>query len=205
MKNRNESSSILFTEEQGRVLTLLAKQTIMKQFGKILPNPDFGVLNAGLAKFDFSHQCGTFVTLHINGQLRGCIGTLMPMESVLSGIERNAVQAAFHDPRFPPLSKEELAEIDIEISVLTSPQPLDYEEYDDLLTQLRPRIDGVILRKGMANATFLPQVWDQLPRSEDFLSRLCMKAGLPSDNWRTTRLEVSTYQVQYFTESKPAS
>jgi AMMECR1 domain-containing protein len=78
--------------------------------------------------------------------------------------------------------------------------PLEYKDADDLISRLRINIDGVIIRKGYQSATFLPQVWEQLPNPEDFLSHLCMKAGMPSDAWRKTKIEVSTYQVEYFEE-----
>jgi AmmeMemoRadiSam system protein A len=143
---------------------------------------------------------GTFVTLKIDDQLRGCIGNLTATEPLLEGVRRNAINAAFHDPRFAPLTETELAKVEIEVSILTEPQPLDYIDGADLLTKLRANIDGVIIRKGHASATFLPQVWEQLPEPEDFLSHLCKKAGLSSNAWRDTKLEVQTYQVQYFEE-----
>jgi AmmeMemoRadiSam system protein A len=120
----------------------------------------------------------------------------------MAGIKRNAVNAAFHDPRFAPLKADELDQVGIEISILTEPQPLEYRGSKDLLTKLRPHVDGVILRKGKASATFLPQVWEQLPKPEHFLSHLCRKAGLSADTWEKTQLEISTYQVQYFEEEK---
>jgi AmmeMemoRadiSam system protein A len=150
----------------------------------------------------FQEHRGTFVTLTINKQLRGCIGNLESTESIMAGIKRNAVNAAFHDPRFAPLKADELNQVGIEISILTEPQPLEYRGSKDLLTKLRPHVDGVILRKGKASATFLPQVWEQLPKPEHFLSHLCRKAGLSADTWEKTQLEISTYQVQYFEEEK---
>ncbi len=143
---------------------------------------------------------GTFVTLNKNGALRGCIGSLTAREPLIDGVRRNAVNAAFEDPRFPPLSKEELNRIKIEVSVLTRPVPLDYSGGADLLEKLNPGIDGVIIRKGARQATFLPQVWDQLPDKKTFLSHLCLKAGLPADAWAAGNLEVSTYRVQAFEE-----
>ncbi|MBW2621146.1 MAG: AMMECR1 domain-containing protein, partial [Deltaproteobacteria bacterium] len=80
--------------------------------------------------------------------------------------------------------------------------PLEYQDSKDLLAKLRINVDGVILRKGPASATFLPQVWEQLPRPEQFLSHLCRKAGLPADDWKESRLDILTYQVQYFEEEK---
>jgi AmmeMemoRadiSam system protein A len=120
----------------------------------------------------------------------------------LAGVKRNANNAAFHDPRFAPLKANELDQADIEISILTEPQALEYRGSKDLLAKLRPHVDGVILRKGAASATFLPQVWEQLPKPDQFLSNLCRKAGLSADTWEKTQLEISTYQVQYFEEEK---
>ena len=90
--------------------------------------------------------------------------------------------------------------MEIEVSILSEPKPLEYEDGKDLIAKLRVNIDGVILRKGYHSATFLPQVWEQLPKPEDFLSHLCRKAGLAADAWRTSKPEISTYQVEYLEE-----
>ena len=145
-------------------------------------------------------NCGAFVTLTIDGNLRGCIGNLTSNESLVSGIRRNTINAAFHDPRFSSLSLSELDLVSIEISILSEPRPLHYRDAADLLKKIHPHIDGVILRKGIASATFLPQVWEQLPQPQDFLKQLCLKAGLAADAWQHSKLEVSTYQVQHFEE-----
>ncbi|MBW2078822.1 MAG: AmmeMemoRadiSam system protein A, partial [Deltaproteobacteria bacterium] len=150
----------------------------------------------------FQEQLGTFVTLTIDGNLRGCIGHIIPRGTVIEGIRENSINAAFRDPRFPPLSREEFDKIEIEISILTAPEELSYTDADDLLNKLRPGVDGLIIKKGHYEATFLPQVWDQLPDKEEFLSHLCMKAGLSYDSWRKEKLQVSTYQVQAFEEEK---
>ena len=195
-----DNSSAQFTEAQGQVLLKLARQTISHKLGAAAADRTSADLPANLADDRFQVHCGTFVTLKIKGQLRGCIGNLTATESVIDGIQRNAVNAAFHDPRFAPLSSEELGRTAIEVSILTEPRPLAYRDGPDLIKKLRPHIDGVIIRKGHASATFLPQVWEQLPRPADFLTHLCLKAGLPSDAWKNSELEVSTYQVQYFEE-----
>ena len=95
-----------------------------------------------------------------------------------------------------------ISEVDIEISVLTSPTPFNYSSPQDLVNKLRPGVDGVILKKGMAQSTFLPQVWDQLPQPEAFLSNLCLKAGLPAEDWKKGEVQVFTYQVQSFEEKE---
>jgi len=188
------------TEDQGQKLLRLARGTIAARLGvsdasnRIIPDNE-------LADPAFQEQRGTFVTLKIRNQLRGCMGCLTPSETILEGIKRNAINAAFNDPRFPPLTTPELEEAEIEVSILTTPQELQYSDGSDLLTKLRPNIDGAIISQGMARATFLPQVWEQLPRTEDFLSHLCRKAGLSPDEWKKGELGVSIYQVQYFHEN----
>ena len=189
-----------FTEEQGQVLVKLARHTIMEKLGRSIPDsePD---MNARFRQDEkFKSHCGTFVTLKIKGQLRGCIGNLSSTETVWDGVKGNAINAAFHDPRFSAMTAKEFDQIKIEVSILTEPRPLEYRNGKDLIQKLRVNVDGVIIRKGYASATFLPQVWEQLPRPEEFLSHLCMKAGLPSDAWKDPELEVLTYQVQYFEE-----
>ncbi len=197
MKNRMDSIQSL-NEKQGQILVKLARQTIEERLDKcsIKVDPDSMMDSA------FKEKRGTFVTLTINKQLRGCIGNLDSTDSIVDGIERNAVNAAFRDPRFPPLKADELDRVDIEVSILTDPQPLKYRDSKDLLSKLRVNVDGVILRKGSASATFLPQVWEQLPQPETFLSHLCTKAGLPSDTWKKGNLDILTYQVQCFEEEK---
>jgi AmmeMemoRadiSam system protein A len=191
--------------EQGQLLVKLARQTLSKQLAKKIPQNEIDSLNTALTDPCFNSSSGTFVTLTIDGQLRGCIGNLTSNEPLTSGVRRNAINAAFHDPRFSPLGASplgasELDRISIEVSILSEPRPLYYREASDLLKKLRPHIDGVILRKDPASATFLPQVWEQLPQPQDFLTHLCLKAGLASDAWQHSELEVSTYQVQYFEE-----
>jgi len=196
-----KNSTARFTEKQGQLLVELARETILQKLtGKSTrsePDTQVHALNGDI----FQAHCGTFVTLKIQGQLRGCIGNLTATESVLEGVKRNAVNAAFQDPRFASLSAAELDRTEIEVSILTIPQPLAYRDTQDLIQKLRINVDGVIVRKGHASATFLPQVWEQLPRPEDFLTQLCQKAGLSPDAWKRSELEILTYQVQYFEEA----
>ena len=188
--------------EKGQLLVKLARHTISEHLSKQIPQEEIDSLNAALSDPCFNLSCGTFVTLTIDGKLRGCIGNLTSNESLVSGIRRNAINAAFHDPRFSSLSLSELDLVSIEVSILSEPLPLHYREAADLLKKIRPDIDGVILRKGIASATFLPQVWEQLPQPQDFLTQLCLKAGLAADAWQQSKLEVSTYQVQHFEEHR---
>lgn len=191
-----------FSDAQGRALVKLARMTITDKLDGGDTNSDPRDLPGLLHDDRFQARCGTFVTLKIGGNLRGCIGSLTATETVLDSIRRNALNAAFHDPRFAALSKDELKRTEIEVSILTEPQPLAYQNGPDLIGKLHPKVDGLIIRKGHASATFLPQVWEQLPDPEDFLGHLCLKAGLSSDAWQGTALEVLTYQVQYFEETQ---
>lgn len=142
----------------------------------------------------------SFVTLTIKRQLRGCIGALEPYQPLAQDVREHALAAALEDPRFRPVTPEELDQIEIEISRLTLPRRLEYADASDLLPRLRPNIDGVILRDGMRRATFLPQVWEKIPDKAEFLDNLCSKMGSMPGTWRKKHLEVLTYQVEEFHE-----
>ena len=144
---------------------------------------------------------GVFVTLHKRGKLRGCIGNLEPIKTLKEAIEENARHAAFKDTRFSPLTPGELDDTTIEISILTSPEKLEYHKIEELKSALTPLQDGVIIQHEFKRATFLPQVWEQLPAHDDFLGHLCMKAGLDSKAWKKEKIEVFTYQVESFEEN----
>lgn len=144
----------------------------------------------------------SFVTLTKGGQLRGCIGSLVAHRPLGEDICANALAAALRDPRFPAVTAEELPELHIEVSVLTKPEPLDRrpdESNAEFLSRLRPGIDGVILRCGFNQATFLPQVWEELPDVNDFIAHLMQKAGLRAADFGPD-IELETYQVQAWNE-----
>lgn len=145
---------------------------------------------------------GCFVTLNKDGRLRGCIGHITPQKPLYQCVVENTINAAVHDHRFKPVEPGELEEIEIEISVLTPPKPLLFSSPDQLLEKLVPFRDGVVIRMGFHQATYLPQVWEQLPEKKEFLSHLCLKAGLNPDCWRNKNLEVFTYQAQVFHERR---
>lgn len=127
-------------------------------------------------------QRATFVTLHTRfGDLRGCIGTLEPRRPLISDVVHNAFSAAFRDPRFPPLSEAQYSGLVMEVSVLSLPEPIDASSEEELLRQLRPGVDGLIIESGRHRATFLPSVWESLPQPREFLSALKRKAGLTAD------------------------
>lgn len=142
----------------------------------------------------------SFVTLTSHGNLRGCIGALEAYQPLSEDVIEHAQAAALEDYRFPPVQKEELADLEIEISRLTAPIHLKYRDPKELLQKLRPGKDGVILRDGIRRATFLPQVWEKIGSPEDFLDHLCLKMGASPNTWRTRNLEVQVYQVEEFKE-----
>jgi len=184
------------TEEEGKYLLFVARKTIQEAlFERNAKEP-----SPSLDSPKYLERRGTFVTLTIDGALRGCIGHIIPQESLIEGVRINAVNAALHDPRFRPLSRNEFPKIRIEVSILTEPEPLSFSDANDLSMKLRPGIDGVIIKKSFHQATFLPQVWEQLPDKSSFLSHLCMKAGLDGDAWKKEKIDVYIYQVQAFEE-----
>jgi AmmeMemoRadiSam system protein A len=127
----------------------------------------------------------TFVTLMLHSELRGCIGNLEPQRPLVEDVAANAFAAAFHDPRFVPLTEEEYPELNIRISILSPNTEIPFRSEDELLRQLRPRVDGLVIQLGIHRATFLPSVWESLPRTEDFLEHLKHKAGIhPGDDLR---------------------
>jgi len=145
---------------------------------------------------------GCFVTLTVAGNLRGCVGHIYPREPLYKGVITNALNAALRDSRFSPVKPGELTKIQIEISVLTVPEPLNYESAADLVGELRPHVDGVVLRLGQQQATYLPQVWEHFPNKGVFLSSLSRKAGLSPDAWKQEGITILTYQAEAFKESE---
>lgn len=186
-----------FTNEERRFLLDVARQSVREAAATGRQRP---VSADGLAA-KLTATRGCFVTLTQGGRLRGCIGHIQPMMPLYQAIIDNARNAAIRDPRFLPVSAREVAELEIEISVLTVPQPLAFNSPEDLLRQLRPQKDGVVLNIRGRVATYLPQVWEQLPDKVEFLDTLAEKAGCASGDWRKPGVTVSIYQVESFTES----
>jgi len=137
-------------------------------------------------------HAATFVTLEISGELRGCIGTLEAFQPLIVDAAENAYSAAFRDPRFAPLTTNEFDLLDVHISILGTPEPMTFTSEEDLLAQLRPGIDGLILSEHGRRGTFLPVVWESVGDPREFLGYLKLKAGLPRDYWS------STVQVQRY-------
>ncbi len=151
-------------------------------------------------KKKFSRKQCCFVTLTKNGKLRGCIGSLEAKRELWRDIIENSINTAFKDPRFLPLTKEEFNEVNIEISILSAPYKLEFNGWEELLKKLT-RNEGVILKKGFYEATYLPQVWDIMPSKEEFMESLCLKAGLDGDEWKRD-IEVFVYGVEKVKEQQ---
>jgi AmmeMemoRadiSam system protein B/AmmeMemoRadiSam system protein A len=184
------------TPDERRYLLALARQTVRDVAGGgPVPEIPAREVNAELAQ---PKAC--FVTLTKRGELRGCIGHLSAIMPLYRAVIDNARNAALRDPRFPSVAPREVDELEIEISVLTEPQPLAFASPEDLLAKLQPGVDGVVLRIGSHVATYLPQVWEQIPDKVEFLDRLAEKAGARAGDWRGRNTAVSIYHVESFKE-----
>ena len=142
-------------------------------------------------------KAATFVTLHIGDVLRGCVGILEPRQSLIEDVAYNAYSSAFNDSRFSPVEKNELKQLSIHISVLNTPTEIIFESEDDLIRQLQPGKDGIILEEKNSRATFLPSVWESIDSKRDFLQHLKQKAYLPKDFWSDT-IRIKRYSVEEF-------
>lgn len=139
----------------------------------------------------------SFVTLKLDGHLRGCIGALEATRALAEDVAANAFAAAFRDPRFPPVTRGEVDELSVQISILSPSEPLDASTEAELLARLRPGVDGLILEEGNRRGTFLPTVWQGLPEPADFLQQLKIKTGLPADYWSET-IRAYRYSTEEF-------
>ncbi len=180
------------TKEDHKILLQIAQQSI--QYGLVYDQ----VLT--VKPLDYSEPLrekrATFVTLTIYNQLRGCIGTLTAYRPLVSDVAYHAYAAAFSDPRFPKLQHEELLQLAIHISILSPPVALSFKSEEDLLRQLHPGVDGLIISEGGHQGTFLPSVWESLSNPRDFLCHLKQKAGLAPHYWSDT-LKVERYTAEY--------
>jgi AmmeMemoRadiSam system protein A len=181
----------MFNTDKGKTLLHLARAAIAGEFGFVSDE---------LPRADWLEEPGaTFVTLTLDEQLRGCIGSLEAHSPLIDDVRQNAVAAAFYDPRFQPLSKEEFPRTLIEVSLLSKPELIQFSSEQDALAQLNPGLDGVVLEFGHHRATYLPQVWAQLPDPQAFISQLKTKAGLAGDFW-SNDIRLSHYTVQNWHE-----
>jgi AmmeMemoRadiSam system protein A len=172
----------------------LAKESILQEFDKsrVIDKGSYIQKDSNLTK---NGAC--FVTINKRSSLRGCIGSLVAHQPLIDDIIHNAKSAAFGDFRFMPLTKEEFGECEVEISVLSEPKELEYEDETDLKRKIRVGVDGVILSLNGKRATFLPSVWEQLPTFELFFAHLCQKAGLPHD-CLYNHPKIETYQAKKY-------
>jgi len=179
-----------------KILLKIARASILEEFeGKKLINRD-----ELIREYPFlAEERATFVTLKIDGNLRGCIGSILPRMPLIDDVIYNAKQAAFADPRFPPLTPQEYEKIHIEVSILTIPKKLEYEDEMDLKRKIVPKRDGVILALADKQATFLPSVWEELPNFDMFFGHLCMKAGMSGDCLKYHPI-IYTYQAEIIEE-----
>jgi AmmeMemoRadiSam system protein A len=180
-------------DNHGLTLLQIARAAISQKFGLIQLTDEHA---------DWLQQPGAcFITLTQQGQLRGCIGTLEAHRSLLADVKANAQAAAFHDPRFSPLTQGELDSTEIEVSLLSAMQPIQFSSEADALAQLRPGIDGVVLEYGNYRSTFLPQVWEQLPDPAEFMAHLKHKAGLNPKFWHDN-VKLYRYTVSKWKEAE---
>lgn len=187
----------------GTTLLALARNAIAVRMGLAQSvTPQEGFLRGAVNAPELLKNAATFVTLTQNGQLRGCIGSLQAYRPLLDDIRENACNAAFRDPRFKPLSAEELPATRVEVSLLTPAVAMQFSSEADALAQLRPNIDGIIFSAGSRRSTFLPQVWEQLPKPADFMAHLKQKAGLPATYWGSD-VKLERYTVEKWKEDTP--
>ena len=185
------------THEEQKTLLRLAREAMERG----VKGDELSSLDQSSLPLHLREEGSSFITLTSRGQLRGCIGALEAYQSLAEDVREHAVAAALKDPRFPPVSEDELSGIQIEVSRLTRPVPLEYKDAADLLSKLHPHVDGVILRDDLYHrATFLPQVWEKIRDPAEFLNNLCYKMGVEPDLWRRKHFEVLTYQVEEFHE-----
>lgn len=190
---------VSFTKEERKQLLDLARRTVKE----VVTSNRLPAVDAKTLPAKFAEPKGCFVTLTENGALRGCIGHIIPQLPLYQAVIENAQSAATRDHRFQPVRPDELDKLQVEVSVLTVPQPLAFSSPDDLLAKLKPHRDGVVLQINSRGATYLPQVWEQIPDKVMFLNTLSEKAGCAPDAWRGPGTAVAIYHVEAFKESEP--
>lgn len=189
-----------FTKEE--IMLDTSKEQTLLHLARAAIAEELGFVSHGLPRTAWLEEPGaTFVTLALHGQLRGCIGSLEAHRPLIDDVRYNAVAAAFQDPRFAPLTKEEFADVIIDVALLSTPEPIHFSSEKDALTQLNPGLDGVTLEYGSHHATYLPQAWAQLPDPQVFLAHLKSQAGLPEDFW-SDDIKLSHYTIRRWREGE---
>jgi len=183
----------MFNLKQGKELVGLARKAVEtkkveKKFSK-----------------DFEIKRGVFVTIETfpEKELRGCIGFPQATLALGEAAQRAAISAAYDDPRFPPLEKEELDGMVLEVSILTEPELIKVKNSKEYLEKIEAGKDGLILQNGPFAGLFLPQVWEQIPKKEEFLENLCFKAGLTPGYIHDKKTKIFKFRAQIFAEEKP--
>jgi AmmeMemoRadiSam system protein A len=189
----NNQTPATLTHEERETLLAVAQRSIRHGLDQGSPLP----VNAEDYEAPLRALRASFVTLNLRRMLRGCIGHLEATQPLVVDVADNAFSAAFSDPRFPPLTDQEFPGLELHISVLSPAEPLACESESELLQQLRPYRDGLILAEGTHRGTFLPSVWEQLPEAKDFLLHLKRKTGLPDDYW-SPNISVYRYESESF-------
>lgn len=180
-----------FSKEEREILLNLAKDSIKHGLKHNKPLPiKLSEYSKHLIEFKAS-----FVTLELDGELRGCIGSLEAYQPLVSDVVQNAYAAAFQDPRFLRVTENEYPKLSIHISILSKPEPIDFISEEDLISKLRPGIDGLIIIEFGQRGTFLPTVWESLKDAKTFLQHLKIKTGLPMDYWSDT-IRVERYTTE---------
>jgi uncharacterized protein len=187
---------MMFSGPQRRELLALARRSI----ASALPRGTYQPFQNRVGVAGLMEPGSAFVTLRIGAALRGCCGSIDMTRPLAEDVWRVAWASAFTDPRFPALTERECERIDLHISVLTPPEPLIVADEADLLTQLTPRVDGLILELDGSRATFLPAVWEQLPDAKQFVRQLKLKAGWAGDFW-SPEIRVQRYLTVSFGET----
>lgn len=193
----NLATECLFQLDRTSQRQLLEVAHASIQFGLIQQRPL--IVNLIQHPFPLQSLGASFVTLRIQGELRGCIGTLEARQPLVQDVAQNAFNAAFRDPRFAPVSSQECSLLEIHISVLSQATTINFRSEADLLSQLRPGIDGLILSENCRRSTFLPTVWESLPEAANFFRKLKLKAGFPEDYWSPT-LRIERYTTFSFSD-----
>jgi uncharacterized protein len=183
----------MFNTQEKQYILELAHRSIEHGFD----NQEFLVVpKLELISEELLQERSCFVTLELDNNLRGCIGHIEPIQALYLDIIENAYNSAFNDSRFNKLNKEEFSRVEIEVSILTKPEQIKFIDWQDLLEKININQDGLIIKLNNKSATYLPQVWEQFSSKEEFLSSLCKKANLESEDWKKDGLEVFKYQVE---------
>jgi len=183
----------MLNDQHRQILKSVAMDSVQRGLTEHTPL----IVDLAAAPPELTASKASFVTLKINNNLRGCIGTLEAHRPLIEDVAYNAYAAAFKDPRFPALSANEFSQLQYHISVLSVPEAMHIEDEEDLYHQLRPGQDGIVLMDGQHRSTFLPSVWESLTSPKSFIQQLKLKAGLDTNYW-SENIHFERYEVEEF-------